>query len=216
MWKWIVFSSIVLIVAITLTFNLTAEVNVISLSGSTREDSLNKKLAKEVAAIAQQQGMNAVFIDLRDYPLPFFDEDIEAKGMPENVRKIRDKIKKSDIIFIASPNYNRAPSGVLKNLLDWVSRGETGGRSKELLAGKKIIIMSASGGASGGSKGLPALRSILEAIGGTVVQQEVVVPKAHEAFDENGHLIDQKVITDLQQAIQQATSLSEQNSEQLK
>ncbi|MDX1354826.1 MAG: NAD(P)H-dependent oxidoreductase, partial [Halomonas venusta] len=79
---------------------------VLVLAGSAREGSFNKQLAKLAAKRIEALGGQATFIDLKDYPCPLFDEDIEAQGMPDNVLKLRDILAEHQALLIASPEYN--------------------------------------------------------------------------------------------------------------
>jgi NAD(P)H-dependent FMN reductase len=187
------------------TLNLSAEVNVLAFSGSTREESVHKKLVLEAANIARQENANVTVIDLKDFPIPFYDGDLEAKeGMPAKAKQLRQLMIKSDVIIIASPEYNSSVSAVLKNALDWASRGENGGSSREAFKGKKFVIMSASPGSGGGARNLVHLRAIIKDIGGTVLTEQITVPDAFNAFDEKGCLTSPKLKADLQQVIQTA------------
>ncbi|MDP1836408.1 MAG: NAD(P)H-dependent oxidoreductase [Chlamydiales bacterium] len=199
MWKWM----IVFCVAFSATLN--AEIKVLAFAGSTREDSVNKKLVVEAAKIARQLHAKVEVVDLRDYPIPFYDEDLEtSQGMPIKAKQFRQLMINSDVILIASPEYNGSLSAVLKNTIDWASRGENGGGSREAFKGKKFVIMSAAPGPGGGARGLVHLRAIIENIGGTVLPQQVVVPGAYNAFDEQGRLKDEKVRRELEQLIRTA------------
>jgi chromate reductase, NAD(P)H dehydrogenase (quinone) len=200
MWKWF----IVLCVAYSTT--LSAEVKVLAFAGSTRKDSVNKKLVAEAAQAARQMQADVTVIDLKDYPIPFYDEDLETtEGMPSKAQQFRQLMIKSDIIMIASPEYNASLSAVLKNTLDWASRGEAGGGSREAFAGKKFVLMSASPGSTGGCRGLVHLRAIIENVGGVVLPQQVVIPDAYNAFDAQGHLKNEKIKQELDQLIRSAT-----------
>lgn len=197
MLKWII------ILGLVFATHLNAQVNVLAFSGSLREGSLNKKLVNEAADMARQMGANVTVIDLKDYPMPFYDADLEAKeGMPAKARQFRQLLQKNEVILIASPEYNGSVTAVLKNAIDWASRSEEGGSSRGAFKGKKIAIMSASPGSGGGARCLNHLRAILENIGGTVLQQQVVVPNATTAFDEQGHLKDLKLKSELQQLVE--------------
>lgn len=181
---------------------LAAEVNVLALSGSTREDSINKKLVQNAAEIARQMGANVKVVDLREYSMPFYDADIEQLGMPENAKRLRRLMVDSQFIIIASPEYNGSLSGVLKNAIDWASRNEDGEGSREAFQGKKFAIMSASPGAGGGIRGLDHLRTIIQNIGGEVIQKQVIVPNSYTAFDGEGQLKDPNLQQQLKQEIQ--------------
>lgn len=169
--------------------SLHGEVNVLAFAGSTREDSCNKKLIAAVARIAKEQQVNVTVVDLKDLSIPFYDADLEAReGMPETAKKIRNLMKSSQIIFIASPNYNGSFSGVLKNALDWASRSENGQSSREAYVGKKFVLMSASPGQGGGARGLRHLRDVIQNIGGQVQTEEFSLASCYQAFDQEGNL----------------------------
>ncbi len=203
-----IFIKKILIMLIILVFaKLNAEVKVLTFSGSTREQSVNKKLAREAANIACELKAKSLFIDLKNLPLPFYDADLEARqGMPDNVKKFRNLMIQSDLIIIASPDYNGSVPAVLKNALDWASRSESGGASRDAFKDKHFLIMSASPGKSGGAKGLAHLRAIIENIGGKVIPDQISVPDAYNAFDPNGHLKSDILRNELKTAIQKALS----------
>lgn len=180
-----------------------AQMKVLALAGSTRVDSYNKKLIREAAKIAQGMGAEVTIIDLKDYPMPFYDADLEKEGMPKNAKQFRDMILKSDAVIISSPQYNASIPGVLKNALDWASRDENGQESDAAFAGKKIVIMSASPGKKGGAKGLVHLRAVLKDCGGEVLEKQVSIPSADQAFDETGSLIEIALKQQLEQAVLQ-------------
>lgn len=199
MLKWIVMFCTVFSAA------LNAETTVLAFAGSTREGSFNKKLVSEAARIATQMGAKVNVIDLKDYQMPFYNADIESKeGMPTKAKQLRQLMADSQVILIASPEYNASVSAVLKNTLDWASRNETSGPSRSAFKGKKFVIMSTSPGKGGGARGLVHLRAIIEDVGGTVLQQQIIVPNANSAFDEQGHLTNPQTKADIQKLIQQA------------
>ena len=183
---------------------LMAEVKVLAFSGSTRKDSYNKKLVEQAAEIARQKGAKVTVIDLKDYPMPFYDGDVETKqGLPSSAKKLRDLMIKSDAVIIASPEYNASISAVLKNTLDWTSRGEKAEYSPDAYQGKKFAIMSASPGGYGGVRALAHLRAIIEGVGGDVIKAQVAVPQAHTAFDAKGNLINVELKKKLEEEIQE-------------
>lgn len=197
MFKWL----IALCVATTVTVH--AEIKILALTGSTRVESLNKKLLLEAASIARLNGANITIIDLKDYSLPLYDGDLESKeGMPANAKRLRKLMIENQIIMIASPEYNGSVPPVLKNAIDWASRGEEGGSSRNAFTDKKFILMSTSPGSQGGSRGLVHLRSIIENIGGTVVKEQISIPNGSTAFEPNGKLKDPKQEAELQKLIE--------------
>ncbi|MEH2309306.1 NADPH-dependent FMN reductase [Nostoc sp.] len=166
---------------------------ILAFAGSTRIDSYNKKLVKIAAAGAKAAGAEVTYIDLRDLPLPLFDEDLEAqKGLPANARTFKDLMISHQGLLIASPEYNSSLTAVLKNAIDWASRPAPNEAPLAAFAGKIASIMSASPGALGGLRGLVHLRSILGNIKVLVLPDQVAVPKAYEAFNPDGTLKDPK------------------------
>jgi len=164
---------------------------ILALAGSLRAESYNKKLVKIAAEGARRAGAEVRYIDLRDYPLPLMDEDLEAKdGLPTNARKLKDLFIGSDGFLIASPEYNSSISGVLKNAIDWVSRPVPDEAPLAGFAGKVAAIMSASPGELGGLRGLVHVRAILGNIQTLVLPDQVSVPRASEAFHADGTLKD--------------------------
>lgn len=187
------------------SINLSAQTKVLVFSGSSRADSVNKKLINEAAKIASELSTDVTFIDLKEYPISLYDGDFETKyGMPENAKYIRKLMIESQVILIASPEHNSSLSAVLKNTIDWASRSEKNGSSFDAFKGKKFVIMSASPGAGGGAKGLNHLRIILEDLGGIVLPEQIVISHAYSAFDEQGKLKSEKLYADLQRLIKNA------------
>lgn len=162
---------------------------ILAFAGSTRTESYNKKLVKIAAAGAQAAGAEVTYIDLRDLPLPLFDEDLEAQeGMPANARTLKDLFISHQGLLIASPEYNSSLTAVLKNAIDWASRPAPNEPPLAAFAGKVAAIMSASPGGLGGLRGLVHLRSILGNIKVLVLPDQVAVSNAYEAFNIDGTL----------------------------
>lgn len=166
---------------------------ILCLAGSLRRDSFNKKLVKVAMAAAQEAGAETTYIDLKDYPMPIYDGDIEAEsGIPENAQKLKKIMKEHHGLLIASPEYNSSVSAALKNFIDWTSRPEKGEKNIEVFIGKVAGIMACSPGALGGLRGLVTLRSILGNIACVVVPEQHAISKVTEAFTEDGNLKDDK------------------------
>ena len=166
---------------------------ILAFAGSTRKDSFNKKLVKIAIAGAVAAGGEVTYIDLRDYPLPVYDGDLETnEGIPANAQKLKKIFSENQGLLISAPEYNSSISGVLKNTFDWVSRANPGEAPLACFDGKVAGLMSASPGALGGLRGLVTVRSILGNIRVLVLPNQVAVPKAIEAFNADGTLKDSK------------------------
>lgn len=169
-------------------------VRLIVTSGSARNASLNRKLAAEAARMLAEQGAVVTALDLRELQLPVYDGDLEAVGMPAGAVALRDLFAAHDGVLIASPEYNGFVTPLLLNALDWASRVQaTDGQPSGLAAinGKVAGLVSASPGAAGGMRSLMFLRSFLSMnLGLHVVPETHAVSAAHQAFDEQGALIE--------------------------
>lgn len=170
---------------------MSSQPKILAFAGSTREASYNKKLVKIAAEGAKAAGAEVTYVDLRDLPMPLYDEDLEAKeGIPENVRKFKELMKANQGLLIACPEYNSSITPVLKNAIDWASRPEPGEPGLACFTGKVAALMSASPGGLGGLRGLIHVRSILSSINVLVLPDQKTIPSAFQAFDEEGRLKD--------------------------
>ena len=166
---------------------------IIAFAGSTRTDSYNKKLVKIASTGATEECIDVTVIDLRDFPMPIYDGDLEQKdGLPSNARKLKDLMLTHQGFLIASPEYNSSISAVFKNTIDWISRQSEGEIPLACFKNKVAGIMSASPGILGGLRGLVHVRSILGNIGVIVMPDQIAIARAHEAFNEDGTLKDKK------------------------
>lgn len=166
---------------------------ILAFAGSLRSESFNKKLVKIAIAGARDAGAEVTYVDLRDYPMPVFDQEIEDRdGLPESAVRLKELFFEHQGLLISAPEYNSSITGVLKNTIDWVSRAAPGEKSVAAFAGKAAALMSASPGALGGLRGLVHLRSILGNIDVLVLPSQVVVPKAGDAFLSDGSLKDKQ------------------------
>lgn len=171
---------------------------VLAFAGSLRTGSFNKMLVRIAAQGARDAGAEVTLIDLRDYALPIFDEDLEkSDGLPANGRRLKDLFLAHNGLIISAPEYNSSISAVLKNTIDWVSRPTnnpdgTPERPLQCFEHKIAGLLAASPGALGGIRGLPELRRILGNIKVTVLPEQFALMKAGDSFDATGNLKDPK------------------------
>ena len=158
-------------------------------AGSARDASLNKKLARVAAKVVNEQGGEATYIDLRDYPMPIYEGDLEEReGMPEAARRLRELFVSHPAFLIVSPENNGSIPSLLKNALDWLSRDTEGKSGLEPYRGKIVALMAASPGAFGGVMALGHLRQSLTKLFAHVIPDQFPLPKADQAFGEDGSL----------------------------
>lgn len=160
------------------------KINIIGFTGSLRRKSYNMaalKAAKELLP----EGVDMEIEDLSH--IPFFNEDLEAEGVPQMVVDFKKKIVKADAILIATPEYNYSIPPVLKNALDWASRGKDAP-----VNGKPLAIMSASPSMLGGARVQYHLRQVCVGLNLMVINKpEVFITNANKKFDDEGKLIDE-------------------------
>ncbi len=171
---------------------------ILAFAGSARTASFNKQLVKIAAEGARAAGAEVTILDFRDLPLPLFDEDLEAaEGLSENVLQLKSLMKANHGFLIACPEYNSSITPLLKNAIDWASRPDPNDPGTSCFQGKAAVIMSASPGALGGLRGLVHVRAILGNLGVLMLPDQKAIPNAHQAFDENGNLKDEKQRSDV-------------------
>ena len=173
-------------------------IRILVFAGSTREGSLCRKLASAAANAVREAGGEATLVELRDLPMPLYDADLQAReGFPENVHTFRALVASHDGFLIVTPEYNHGISGVLKNALDWASRGEGAKPVGVLFRGKPAVILSAAPGVYGGVRALIQLRAILAALDLLVLPGQLALARAKSAFHEDGSLVDPKIETEV-------------------
>jgi chromate reductase len=156
-------------------------------AGSLRKASLNRKLLAVAAELIKKSNIDVHIQDLTVLSFPVYSDDIEQKGIPEGVKTLAKVVTEADAIVISSPEYNGGMSGVLKNTLDWVSRVPP-----MPWKGKPLLLLAASPGALGGTRGLWHGRVPFEVTGALVYPEMFGLPKADQAFDDAGNLKDPK------------------------
>lgn len=163
---------------------------ILGLAGSLRAGSYNRSLLR-AALVQVPDGVEVETLDGLD-ALPYFDEDLEAAGIPAVVRDFRRAIAEADALLVVTPEYNGSTSGVLKNALDWASRGPV-----RVLAGKPVAIMGTSTGRGGAQGGIESVARILRRTRSDVLDHAVAVPFATEAFDGQLGLADPSVAAEV-------------------
>ena len=187
-------------------------IRILAFAGSTRRDSLNRRLIGVATSIARASGAEVTLLDLNDYPLPLYDGDLEAQsGVPEAALQLKAVFRSHDALMIASPEYNSSAPPLLKNTLDWVSREWQGESGLLPYQHKLAAIMAASPGALGGMRMLPHLRQILNTLGVMVLPGQFSLPHADQAFDQSGLKSPQRLESLIHELISTATALKERN-----
>jgi NAD(P)H-dependent FMN reductase len=174
---------------------------ILAFAGSARAGSVNKKLLAVAVDAARAAGGDVTLVDLREFPMPLYDGDLEAsQGLPEHAKRLKALMNAHDGFLLACPEYNSSITTLMKNTIDWASRAAPGETPLQCFDGKVAALVSASPGALGGLRGLVHVRLILGSIGVLVLPGQVAVPRAHEAFGPDGKLKDAKLAAAVEKA----------------
>jgi chromate reductase len=156
---------------------------ILAIAGSVRRDSHNARLLRHVAGRAPAGVEVELFDGLKSIP-PYDEDDDDPEAPPGPVAELREAIADADGLLFATPEYNSSIPGVLKNAIDWASRP----RATTPLQGKPAAVIGASTGSFGAVWAQAELRKVLGSTGARVVDLDLPVAKAHEAFDDDGVL----------------------------
>jgi chromate reductase len=162
---------------------------ILAFAGATRSQSWNKKLIRVAVAAAEEAGGRVTLIDLRDYPMPLYDGDLEqAEGLPHKARELKALMLANQAFLLSCPEYNSSISGVLKNSIDWISRPQPDEPRYLAFKGKVTGLFAASPGNLGGIRALLAVRQVLTTLGVLVLPTQFALAHAASAFHEDGTL----------------------------
>ena len=176
--------------------------SLLGISGALRIGSTNRKLIRCAAQFFAPDTFTEA-----DLNLPLYDGDAEeSDGIPTSVQLLASQIARADAVVIATPEYNKAMSGVLKNALDWVSRTD-GNPWKD----KPVAIMSAAAGRAGGERAQFSLRLAMVPFRPNILQgPEVMIADSSNQFNANGTLVSDryaKTLTELMVNLRAATAV---------
>jgi chromate reductase len=159
--------------------------DILAISGSLRSGSFNTGLLRAVAAMAPET-LKLDIVTPRGVPL--YDGDAEDEhGIPSVVEELKDRVRAADGVIIATPEYNFSIPGVLKNMIDWLSRGPN-----QPFNGKHLGIIGASTSMVGTARAQYHLRMVLQALNGLVMPRpEIFLAQAKDKFAPDGRLADE-------------------------
>lgn len=153
------------------------------ISGSIRTGSINTQLIHAMAARMQLAGLSATIIDLKDYEMPIYNGDFEAKhGAPKTTVALAKLMRGHDGIFACSPEYNGSLSPLFKNTFDWLTRIE----NRDHLHTPVWVIGAAASGPMAGVMVMRQLQYILNRLQCELVPMQMGVGASASAFKEGG------------------------------
>jgi chromate reductase len=186
---------------------------VLVFAGSTRIASHNRKLAREVADMARAAGAEVTHLELGDYDIPMYNADLEARGTPADVMKLKQLFYEHPAWLVCTPEYNASYPALVKNTLDWLSSPVKGdpvwNDDFRFSRGKVVGVLSASPGALGGLRSQSHLIPLLLNLHCWVAPRTYALGRAGEAFDEAGKLKDASARERVQAVIDQTLGAAE-------
>ncbi len=156
---------------------------VLAISGSLRRESHNTKLLRAAGELLPPPVQLSFLDGLAD--LPPYNEDEDVDPAPPAVQRLRQAIADADAVLIATPEYNASIPGHLKNALDWASRPFP----DNALRGKPVAVIGASTSMFGAVWAQAEARKVLGAIGARVIDRDLPISTAEEAFDAGYQLV---------------------------
>ena len=162
----------------------------LTLSGSIRSGSYNRLLAAHMGDLLAARGVEVDAIDLTDFEMPIFNQDLEAEHTPQAAVELARRFAEADIIFIASPEYNGAMAPLTSNTMAWISR-QKGHPFRHAVFG----IGGVSSGKLGTVAALSHLRDLLSKAMALVASVDVRVGPVSDGFDAEGRLIDETALS---------------------
>ncbi len=173
-------------------------------SASLRAGSFNTTLAKIAASTIEKHGGTVDLAAMSAFDSPSYSQDAQLQGFPPGATELRRCLEANDGFVIVSPEYNGSMPGLLKNVIDWVSRFRP-----QPFNGRHALLLSASPSMAGGNRGLWTLRVPLEHLGSRVYPDMFSLAQAHQAFDAQGKIANQQLADRLDQTIAGFMDLAE-------
>ena len=167
---------------------------ILGVAGSLRRGSHNRALLRAAARLAPESITIEVYDGLETVPV--FNEDLEsADGQPPGVVSLRHALDRSDGLLIATPEYNQSVPGVVKNMIDWLSREDD-------LSGRPVAVIGASTGPWGTRIAQTLLRQMLLSVQAMVMSDPTLfVPHVEGLLDAGGELVDPGTARRLEQVV---------------
>lgn len=154
--------------------------------GSLRRESINKKIARNLALIAPE-GLLLETVDISR--LAMYNQDFDDDGnVPEAYVSFREKMKGMDAVIFVTPEYNRSVPAVIKNAIDVGSRP----MENSVWNNKPALIISASPGAMGGFGANHHLRQALVVLNVPVMPSELYLSKVTDSFEDDGKTLNER------------------------
>ena len=181
-------------------------------AGSSRKASFNRQLAHVAADMGRAAGAEVTLMELADFDIPIYNADLENRGTPADVMKLKNIMLAHPAWIICSPEYNGSYTALLKNTIDWASSPVKSDPEWvdgfKAFTGKVVGLLSASPGASGGLRSQSHLAPLMLNMQCWVAPKAFALGRAGDAFDAQGQLKDETQRKNVQAVVEQVLSAS--------
>jgi chromate reductase len=175
-----------------------APMKLLVFAGSTRQQSFNRRLARVAAGLGREAGAEVTHMELGDFDVPMYNADLEARGTPADVMKLKQVFHDHPAWIVCAPEYNASYPALLKNTLDWISSpvksDPVWNDDFRATRGKVVGVLSASNGAMGGIRSQSHLVPLLFNLHCWVAPKTYALGRAATAFTDDGRLADEKAL----------------------
>jgi chromate reductase len=180
---------------------------VLGISGSLRRGSHNTALLRAAAELLPPSAELELFDGLKS--VEPYDQDDDVGSGPDGARRLREAIESADAVLFGTPEYNSSIPGALKNAVDWASRP----KGENALWGKPVAVVGTSTGMFGAVWSQAELRKVLGASGARVIETDLPVAHADQAFGDDGRLADIEQRERYVEILDELVALTEQVAE---
>lgn len=181
----------------------TLQKTAITLCGSLRTDSINEVLRRHMSAKLREAGVAVTDLDLADYEMPIFNQDLEAEHTPDAAKQLADMFRSTDIVLIITPEYNGGVTPLIANTISWISRQKPSPFRHAIFG-----IGGVSNGKYATIFALSHLRDTLSKVGALVVPTLLGVGPFDEAFDAEGNPTETNIQWKVGQMVRELTHFS--------
>jgi NAD(P)H-dependent FMN reductase len=182
----------------------TKTLTALTLCGSLRKTSINEPLRRHMSMKLREAGVIVTDIDLNEFEMPIFNQDIEDAGnTPEAAKRLADLFRSHDIIFIATPEYNGGVTPLIANVIAWISRQKPSPFRHAIFG-----IGGVSDGKYAAIFALSHLRDTLSKVGALVTPTLLGIGPYPDVFDADGNPNEANIQWKVAQTVRELTHFS--------
>ncbi len=164
---------------------------VIGIGGSLNPTSTSQSALAAALSAARAAGADTALFPLRDLRLPFYEPSWPLEAYPDSVRLMVEAVRGANVVLLSTPGYHGTLAGVTKNALDFLEflRHD----DPPYLHNKLVGLIATAGGELAAVNAINALAHVATSLRGLVLPLHVPIPRAGQAINADGQIIDGRV-----------------------